>query len=128
MDTTGLPAAVPSVLTPEQIELIKKRTVLINPDRYASVSSGSRIYYVRTDGRFTMGGVVKSVFLARASGKLMFRIAMESKKYGTSEYIIAAEKIKELYVETNAIVLQQIDALNRAAGIDPPRGDVNPFA
>lgn len=95
----------------EQIELIKRRCVLIEKDNYVALRKGNRIYYVRADdGRFSMGGIVTSIFLTKETKKLMIELETDN-KYEKKKFVIYADNIAELYVETDVVILQQLQTL-----------------
>ena len=97
----------------EQIELIKRRCVLVGREHYASLHRGNRIYYVRgDDGKFSMGGVVQRIFLTKEKKELMLELETDS-KYEKKKFVIHAKNISELYCETDVAILQQLSALKQ---------------
>lgn len=88
--------------TEEKLEKIKGYTKYDNPDDWNDIPVGSHIRLIKRNGKFLVGGFVKSKYKAKDAG---FRFTIENRKYnrnpkaGYHTFSIALNDIKRIFVK-----------------------------
>ncbi len=86
-------AADPIEYSPEEIKKLLKNCLLIPPEFYSKLNNGDRIYYHKTDGNFSTGGIFEMQWQKNNEKFIKIRFNKKSKE----GYVVKVDNIQKLY-------------------------------